>query len=164
MAIASNVGSQPMSRDDRKRIAEYLYGKREWTMERIAEALNVSTFTVSKDLEVFSSPKNPPRPKGGRPKGSGKPKTPKRRNKAITPDVEQKVARDVLDEGKTLEQAVSDAGMQWKVGQLSRLEAGRQNFAFLKQPLDQPPGDGRQLFCCGGEHRAAAVVGVIGGG
>jgi hypothetical protein len=34
-------------------------------MERIAKALNVSTYTVSKDLKVFSSPKNPSRPKGG---------------------------------------------------------------------------------------------------
>jgi hypothetical protein len=32
------------------------------------KALNVSTFTISKDLEVFSSPKNPARPKGGRTK------------------------------------------------------------------------------------------------
>jgi hypothetical protein len=33
-----------------KRLAEYLYGKREWTMERIAEALGVSQQQISKDL------------------------------------------------------------------------------------------------------------------
>jgi hypothetical protein len=43
-------------------------------MARIASALNVSTFTVSKDLEVFSPPKNPSRPKGGCPKGNTKPR------------------------------------------------------------------------------------------
>jgi hypothetical protein len=31
-------------------IAEHLYGKREWTMARIAEALNVNKATISDDL------------------------------------------------------------------------------------------------------------------
>ena len=41
LAIASNIGFKPMTKDDRQRIAEYLYGEREWTMQRIADALNV---------------------------------------------------------------------------------------------------------------------------
>jgi predicted DNA-binding transcriptional regulator YafY len=32
-------------------IAEYLYGEREWTMERIAEALSVSKSQVGRDLD-----------------------------------------------------------------------------------------------------------------
>jgi hypothetical protein len=40
-------------------------------MQRIAEALNVSTRQISKDLDSFEPSSKPPRPKGGRPKGSG---------------------------------------------------------------------------------------------
>jgi hypothetical protein len=57
------------------RIAEHLYGKREWTMQRIAEALGVSKSQISNDLEGFPVSGKPARPKGGRPKGS-RPKKP----------------------------------------------------------------------------------------
>src|SRR6516162_637549 len=30
LAIVSNIGSKPMTKEDRKRIAEHLYGAREW--------------------------------------------------------------------------------------------------------------------------------------
>jgi hypothetical protein len=36
-----------------KRIAEYLCGEREWTMQRISEALNTTHKTISKDLDEF---------------------------------------------------------------------------------------------------------------
>jgi hypothetical protein len=74
LATASNIGGQGMSQNDRRRIAEYLYTKQSWTMARIAGALNVGITTVHRDLEGFSSVEKPPRPKGGRPKGSGKPR------------------------------------------------------------------------------------------
>lgn len=81
LAIVSNVGNQPFSRDDRKRIAEYLYGQKEWTMQRIAEALNVSEPTIHRDLsnsftmKELKPAKSASNPKGaGRPKGSTKPK------------------------------------------------------------------------------------------
>jgi hypothetical protein len=41
-------------------------------MERIAEALNLSDQTIGRDLKSFSMMEKPHRPKGGRPKGSGK--------------------------------------------------------------------------------------------
>jgi hypothetical protein len=56
LAIVSNIGSKPMTKEDRKRIAEHLYGAREWTMERIAEAFNVSKATISGDLRDCSTP------------------------------------------------------------------------------------------------------------
>ena len=71
LAIASNIGHQPLTKDDRQRIAEYLYGQKAWTMEKIAEALDVSQATITGDLRGLSTPNKPPRPKGGRPKGSG---------------------------------------------------------------------------------------------
>jgi len=53
IALASNIGGAPMTKEDRKHMAEYLYGSREWTMERIAEALNTTHKTISKDLSEF---------------------------------------------------------------------------------------------------------------
>jgi hypothetical protein len=70
IALASNIGFAPMSKEDRQRIAEHLYGEHEWTMQRIAEALKVSTRQISKDLHGFEPSSKPPRPKGGRPKGT----------------------------------------------------------------------------------------------
>jgi DeoR/GlpR family transcriptional regulator of sugar metabolism len=72
-------------RSDRQHIAEHLYGKREWTMERIAEALGVSTRTVSTDLGGFEVASKPARPKGGRPKGSRKPRKEKHTAAASVP-------------------------------------------------------------------------------
>ena len=114
LAIASNVGHKAMTKDDRKRIAEYLYGKREWTMERIAEALNVTQKTVSKDLTGFYTEgiKSRRSEKRGRPKGSNaKTREPRRRNPAITPVAEEVLARSILDDGKTLEAASKEAGL-----------------------------------------------------
>jgi hypothetical protein len=47
---ASNIGGAPMTKDDRKRIAEYLYGAREWTMERIAKAPKKRSALILKTL------------------------------------------------------------------------------------------------------------------
>ena len=98
---------KPMTRDDRIRIAQYLYGQREWTMEQIATQLGVSQQTISNDLSGLPNVGKPSRPKGGRPKGKRqtKPRT------APTPDVSQKMAEAVLDQGKTLEQVTSEFGM-----------------------------------------------------
>ena len=75
LAIISNIGSKPMTRDDRKHIAKYLYGSREWTMERIAEALNVSQRTISEDLRNLEVPsKSKPTKTATNPKGAGRPK------------------------------------------------------------------------------------------
>jgi ParB-like chromosome segregation protein Spo0J len=71
LAIISNLGQAPLGRKDRQRIAELLYGEREWTMERIAEALNVGKSTVARDLEdSFPTVGKPSRPQGGRPRGT----------------------------------------------------------------------------------------------
>ncbi len=41
-----------------KNLAGHLYGERQWTMEHIAEALNVSTRQISKDLELMNLVQN----------------------------------------------------------------------------------------------------------
>jgi hypothetical protein len=41
----------------------------EWTVERIASALNVLKGTISEDLQEVVSKETTHRPKGGRPKG-----------------------------------------------------------------------------------------------
>jgi len=67
LAIASNLGSKPFSDADKRRMAEYLYGEKGWTMIRIGEAIMVSQQRVSQLLATSNS-----RPPGraGRPKGS----------------------------------------------------------------------------------------------
>ena len=131
LAIASNIGFKPMTKNDRKRIAKYLYGDREWTMERIAEALNVSTKTVSFDLkEVFTQGKNPHRPKGGRPKGSkGSKRSSKTEGVGFKPSPEQiakaaaKQTAEAEAEARTLEalEAKQEAEIR-AMGLLSEVE------------------------------------------
>ena len=78
LALISNLGGAPLSAKDRKRIAEHLYGKPGWTMEKVAEALNVNHATISRDLAEFVQPaqikkhaRSATNLKGaGRPKGS----------------------------------------------------------------------------------------------
>jgi predicted ArsR family transcriptional regulator len=60
-----------MTPKDRRRVAEH--GSREWTMQRIADALGVGFTTVQRDLSNLSTvdklgPKGRGRPKGARPK------------------------------------------------------------------------------------------------
>jgi ParB-like chromosome segregation protein Spo0J len=70
LAVASNLGSKPFTPEERKDLAEYLYGERDWSQERIAEALHVGQATVSRDLSELSTVNNSKASRGGRPKGS----------------------------------------------------------------------------------------------
>lgn len=70
LAIASNTGGKGLTQGDRKRIAEYLYSKLEWTQVAIAEAMNVSQSTIRDDLRGLVVTTKPSRPKGGRPKST----------------------------------------------------------------------------------------------
>lgn len=55
-------------------IAAYLYGAREWTMERVGKALGVSKATISNDLSGCLTTKQPSRPNGGRSSARGLPR------------------------------------------------------------------------------------------
>jgi len=104
IALASNIGGAPMTKEDRKHMAEYLYGSREWTMERIAEALNTTHKTISKDLSEFvPSVKN-------KPKGKGRPKGSTARRKNTTVDAER-AALAILDGSKTYPEAEQESGL-----------------------------------------------------
>ena len=76
LSVASNIGQRSLTPTDRKRLAEHLYGEHDWSMERIASALNVAVNTISLDLKGFPTTGKPKSSKGGRPKGSTKPKGP----------------------------------------------------------------------------------------
>jgi ParB-like chromosome segregation protein Spo0J len=102
LAIASNIGRKPMSKKDRERIAQYLYGKKQWTMQRIAEASKVGTKTISRDLEGFVAKTKPDRPKGGRPKGATGSKAKTRKRKA-SPVVQPLLAEVVFDPDSRVE-------------------------------------------------------------
>lgn len=101
LAIASNIGGKPLTRDDRIHIAKYLYGERDWTMQKIGEALSVTKMTISNYLVSCKGPLQPSRPKGGRPKGKRQTTT----RTAPSADVAKKVAKSVLDDGLTLDEA-----------------------------------------------------------
>jgi len=68
IALITNIGAAPMSKADRQRIAEYLYGKRKWTMVRIGEALGLSHQTISRYLENLSIMDKIEKPGRGRPR------------------------------------------------------------------------------------------------
>jgi IS30 family transposase len=118
LAIASNIGHQAMTASDRKRIAEHLYGKQEWTMQRIAEALNVSHQTIGRDLgdlsmvdKLNTRPKTASNPKGaGRPKGTLKPE--RRMNTRLDAEA---AAKAVLDEGKSYAEMEAATGLSGTV-------------------------------------------------
>jgi ParB-like chromosome segregation protein Spo0J len=108
LALASNLGGQPMTKQDRKRIAEHLYGEKQWTMQRIAEALNVTHKTISKDLEGFVPEVQTARPKGGRPKGTeAKPKT--KRQQQNVPRDDKIIA--FSDQGMPAKEIASEVGV-----------------------------------------------------
>jgi hypothetical protein len=115
VALVSNIGFVPLGKKDRGRIAQYLYGERKWTMERIAKALDVNKATVSRDLgdccsvQQLKPAKTASNPKGaGRPKGSQKYPRPPRKTSAV---MESAAATLVLDQGMTLEQAAAQTGL-----------------------------------------------------
>lgn len=74
LALASNIGAKPLTPEERKEIAVYLYKDHEWTMTRIAEVLSVSQATVSGDLSTVDKSKSGQR--------MGRPKKPKPEPKA----------------------------------------------------------------------------------
>jgi len=118
LAIASNVGFQQMTADDRKRIAAHLYGQ-EWTMQRIAEALSVSQATVTRDLNsnLFTMNKSNSHQKtAGNPKGAGRPKGTLRPDLRMnaTPKAEA-AAKAVLDEGKSYAEVEAATGFSGTV-------------------------------------------------
>jgi hypothetical protein len=87
LAVASNIGARPFTKDDRIAIAKHLYGERKWTLKKIADALGVSTATAGRDLEGFVPEGTLARPQGGRPKG------------AQTRQIGMKELNEIIDEG-----------------------------------------------------------------
>jgi ParB-like chromosome segregation protein Spo0J len=65
LALASNLGAKPFTPEERRDFAEYLYGEKDWTMQQIADALNVAQSTVSEDLRFIGADKSTAR---GRPR------------------------------------------------------------------------------------------------
>ena len=89
-------------------LAQYLYRQREWMMEQIATQLGVSSSRPSATIfPVYQMLVNPVAPREVVPRASSRPKA----RTAPTPDVSQKMAEAVLNQGKTLEQVTSEFGM-----------------------------------------------------
>lgn len=50
LALASNLGGKPMTAPERAKIAQQLYKEREWSLQRIGEALGVSKMQAARDV------------------------------------------------------------------------------------------------------------------
>jgi hypothetical protein len=84
-AIGSNIGFEPVSTADRQKIALHLYQGKRWSMEKIAQALNVSAMTVSRDLRNLTGVKSDG-PKRGRPRKKQSAPEPASEEESAPPD------------------------------------------------------------------------------
>lgn len=98
LALASNLGSKAFTPEERKEFAEYLYAEREWSMERIGEALGVSHDAVARDLRHFAHAKSGRVDSLGRKASTGRPRK-------YTPDEEQQLGELVHDKGVPMHKA-----------------------------------------------------------
>lgn len=115
LALISNIGFNLLSKADRQHIAEYLYGKRgEWTMERIAEALNVDQATVSRDLgNLCTMHKSKPTKTASNPKGAGRPKNSgKRKTKPRQTDSKEDVIVALHNKGMSSPEIAAQVGVE----------------------------------------------------
>jgi len=137
LALVSNLGTKLMTREDRKRIAEHLCGK-EWTVQRIANALNVSKYTISKDLENVSSPNNQKHAKTAtNPKGAGRHRGSKAKSKPrakVTDEHETKIVA-LADGGMTHPEISAETGIHPRVvGRLLQDEQIRRDAQAIIDP------------------------------
>lgn len=111
LAIGSNLGGKGFTQEERKDFAEYLYDEREWSMDRIAEALKVGTEVVSQDLtEQHRSRHTSSRQVGGNQGyADGKPR--------LTPEQDAEIVRLRLDEGWAREKVAEHMGVSNSVVQ-----------------------------------------------
>jgi hypothetical protein len=101
--ITTHAALSPSERKVRRQsLARKLYAQG-FTMEVIATQLGVSQRQISTDLEGLEVASKPPRPKGGRPKGSNS------RRKNTSPDAAE--AAKAIIEGQTYKEAESDSGL-----------------------------------------------------
>jgi ParB-like chromosome segregation protein Spo0J len=109
LAIVSNIGFKPMTKEDRQRIAKYLYGDREWTMQRIADALNTSKQRISEDLaNCPDSGQSKPAKTASNPKGAGRPKgQPKRHGGKPVRHPKTDEVLELVKEGKLTQQEIA---------------------------------------------------------
>lgn len=104
-------------RSKRKAKAEELY-KQNFTMEQIAAMLGVTKMTIARDLDGCNTMLQPPRPKGGRPKGSKKTRPAKGADKI----------GELRDAGLSAKQIADELGIvQRRVNTVLREEAIRQD-------------------------------------
>ena len=167
LAIASNLGAKPFTPGERQQIAEYLYGDREWTMQRIADALKVSKGQISKDLADRNVSRGnnsgPGRPKGS--KGSTKPRTVHKATPELDAEVRQlyeageSVNRGALSEKYGVGQKTIQLAHHRAIGAVEEAQRMAQQADLapepesLVEPIEQPAADSRHACpTCGYVH------------
>lgn len=153
LAIVSNIGAKPLTAEDRKRIAEHLYGERKWTQNRIAEALGVTQRTISNDVAGLEITSKPPRPRGGRPKGA--PRTTKAGVSETTKAIREQV-RPMIEAGTPLNvQAIADDVGHSRIVTEAAIAAERGRLEGLKEAEALRPVDVATLGATAKERMAA---------
>src|SRR5262245_991515 len=139
LAIASNTGGKGLTQGDRKRITEYLYIKQNWTMQAIADAMNVSKMTISNDLSDCKEPLQSKHDKtASNPKGAGRPKGRKGRPYKSEQSKTGAAASLFLDQGWTRERVVTQTGLGEHEVQLAiERERGRRDPQIDRNELSQ---------------------------
>lgn len=107
LAIASNIGAKPLSPNDRKRIAEYLYSAKEWSQQRIAEALVVNQATIARDLSGVMHVHNS---RGGRPRKAKTIVEASKDRRKITPEQEDAVGK-LVEQGASVDEIKTATGL-----------------------------------------------------
>jgi predicted transcriptional regulator len=88
----SNLGTKALTQGDRSALAKYLYKDREWSQEKVAEALGLSQSTVSRELFTVNNST-----RRGRPRKSVPTLSPEH-DLSLTPE-QQGVALEMLEGG-----------------------------------------------------------------
>jgi transposase len=111
LAVVSNVGSAGITPGDRRRVAERLY-QGGMTQAAIGAVMGVSQQTVMRDLDAggLSTMDKPARPKGGRPRGSGKAPKPRVVTNPEAVEREQAVST-LVDQGLSTAEIAKQIGL-----------------------------------------------------
>ncbi len=119
VAIVSNLGGKPMSKDERQKLAVYLFKARNWTQQRISEGLGVHQSTVAHYLDDIYADRINVEDRGtdslGRKKSTGRPKGKAPKPHKYPPATEQKAAELHLDNGKSVFHTAKELGVSEQV-------------------------------------------------
>ena len=142
LAIASNLGGKAMTPADRRQLSQYLYGERDWSLERIAKALHTGLSKIRDDLKVPGEPKAP----GSKRKREAKPMP--------AHDLAREIVRPYVERGETISRDELAAKHGLTPGTIQRAEIAER---AIKQALADPSIKPETLSSSAKEKLDAAI-------